>query len=276
MKTSEKAKYFNDFFANNKDKIDDGGIIFDNPNTGLFTVGAYVSDKGFGNKGTAVDQQTGEDKLKDFRRQFASQVFKMGSIDATDSTNYDILDKLYRDNIVESTVQEQVDWTKNAYIPDYVSELKLSEAFGKFIFNTDETKDIKITSSGIEIDGKLIDATIDEKKAKGDYSLYALIVTKGKVNIEGPVDFRGCIIAKGDINIDGDGDKNIVHDRDAVSKIKAKYAEVSDVNSIFKGTPNPGSGTKTTVGTKISSGTIQNEPYDAATYLQKGFWRLEK
>jgi hypothetical protein len=278
MKTSEKAKYFNDFFANNSDKLDDGGIIFDHPEN-LFTVGAYVygrefgsTDKEFGSKGTAVLQQDGEERLKTLRKYFAKQVFAMGGVFKDTSGNIvDDLD-LYNGNKVENTVENQIDWiNKDEFIPRTASEIKLDDAFGKFIFNKDATRDITITNSGILIDGKLIDARIS---TKGDGKQYALIVTKGKVNIQGDnVQFRGCIIAEDDINVDGAGSKDIVYDRDAVLSIKASYGDKAD---IFLGDPIAGTNTNKTVSTGVRSSTIQNEPYDANTYLQKGLWRLEK
>lgn len=277
MSVSEKADYFNEFFSdpNNSSILLDGGIQFDNINR-VFTLGAYVyKDKDSGKSGVnrgGVTSEVAQSIVQAKQRDFAKYVFAMDDLVYTKKSDTE----LYLGNSVVNTVEKLVDFSKSSYIPKGSSELNLTESYGKLFYNTDEAKTITITKDGIEIDGKVINSKIQDKVDKGDNAQYALIVTKGKVNITGgDVNFKGCIIAVGDINIDGDGTKNIAYDSEAVKQIKAKYSGVSDINSIFKGTPTIND-PKTTIGTKISSSTIQNEPYDAASYLQKGLWRLEK
>ena len=286
MTADDKANYFKEFFSdpNNKSILLDGGIQFDNINR-VFTVGAYVYKDNQGNKSADRSSVAPDDAysiVQQMQRDFAKHVFAMDDVDYVRNLNSDIKtdDDLYSKNLVKNTVYDLVDWSKSSYTPQGSSELNLTESYGKLFYNTDETKEITITKDGIKIDGKnVIDSKIKNKvdsNGNPDTNQYALIVTKGKVNIiGGDVNFKGCIIAVGDINIDGDGTKNIAYDSEAVKQIKAKYSGVSDINSIFKGTPTIND-PKTTIGTKISSSTIQNEPYDAASYLQKGLWRLEK
>ena len=266
-KTVDKAKYFKDYFDNNQIKIKRGGISLDSSK--LYTLGAYVDNDEYGSKGNGVTPEVANEKINNLKQAFATQVFAMG-VEMNDP-------KLYTKNSVVKTVDNQIDWNSHGdFIPGTTKGTSLSEAFGKFILNTDKKKDITISKNGIQFDGKNIDAKIS---SLSDGYQYALIITKGKVNIVGDVKFKGSIIAVGDISISGSGTKDIKYDKQKVAEIKAKYKDeilINGSDNLFVGGPLPLSQAVVSVETSLVSDTVTAEKFDATTYLQKGPWKLQK
>ena len=266
-KTVDKAKYFIDYFSKHATDIKRGGISLDSSK--LYTLGAYVDNDEYGSKGNGVTPEVANEKINSLKQAFATQVFAMG-VEMNDP-------KLYTKNSVVKTVDNQIDWNSHGdFIPGTTKGTSLSEAFGKFILNTDKKKDITITKNGIQYDGKNIDAKIS---SLSDGYQYALIITKGKVNIVGDVKFKGSIIAVGDISISGSGTKDIQYDRQKVAEIKAKYRDeilINGSDNLFVGGPLPLSQAVVSVETSLVSDTVTGEKFDATNYLQKGPWKLQK
>ena len=186
----EKAKYFTDYYSNekatNKYKFNYGGISI---NGKVKSIGAS-----FNNKDSVVQADTiiSEDNniILNKRSDFAKNVFSMG-----DTTGIEDTSNLYINQIVEKTVSNQINIEKLVDIDKQ---------------NSDGSEILIIKNTNVEISG--------DKKG--------LVIANGDVIIKGKVNFTGTIIATGNIIFEGTEEKSITYDGALVRNIIAENYDI--------------------------------------------------
>ena len=304
MTPNEKADYFVNYYNSGTTSsptnytISSQGVQIGQ----LFAIGAYPNAVISTNTTTTPANRGGNidaaalGVFKSKKIAYAEKVLSMGGFD---SLNEDDQLAVYTNNIitdiVPKTVANQIKWTTDIHEAGFVEEYiptgadtgidpALTQAFGKFIFNKDASRTIRITSTGIEVGA----GTTPINAAIGDDAIYqkAVIITNGNVVIEPGVQFKGSIIAGGNVTItttptSATTPTEIIYDEQLVLNITAKYA--TKIAGVFLGNPLNGN-TPIVINAQraINTSTPANgigyteSKYDSKHYLKTGIWKIER
>lgn len=289
MTLEQKAAYFTNYFNNNSNS---NILISDGLSIGtLRAIGAFPTTVITNSTATAVADsgsltiETINEVIEPYQELFAEQVYCMGSLIQSSTTNY-VASTVYEGNSAVKTVSNQIgynpitdngfDTIQGRYIsPNNVTDLP--EVHGKFIY-CKNNEIIRIDNDRIVIlasDGTEIEHVNAQVNSGGNYH-EAIVITNGDVQINDGVNFTGSIIAGGDVTINGN--VTITYDEQTVQGITAKYARAVNMEEIFTGAPlNGNTPIIIKIESELQSDTSTNdEKYDATEYLVEGIWKLVK
>lgn len=221
-----KAEYFKSYYDSREENTVKTGGVKIGH---VYSVGAAIDSNGEVLSGNLAGDT---ELIRELRSRYAIEVLSMGYLSGVDST------AVYNDGEVIKTVEKQIDFNN---IEDNYQD-KLDERYGKVILINDGS----------------------EYKIAGETT--ALIITNGKVVIEGGAKFTGNIITTQNVEIKGQATAK--YDAEVTEKIIASNYEI--LKPIFKDTDPI---CKRVV--DISKNTIESQlsEYDMS-FIKSGYWKI--
>jgi hypothetical protein len=250
-KATHFFKYWKDRISG-QDSIDCGGVILP---SNTYSIGAIVYDNGDKVRNASpYDAGVETNIIGPKRLDFARNVYTISSNKGC--TNQELKD-LY-DN-VGNGAEEVSDLLNNIYDYRLKSEENDGDKFAMFSSDPDKTIVIKgNNSTGTSYDDNIL---ID---ARNNKDVKAVIVTKGKVIIDGDVNFRGDIIAGNNLEVLGNSQAaiNIYYDKNLTEEIQ------NSNSSIFNGV----------FGNNFGGETLSNETLNiqsnSSSFLKTKLWKI--
>lgn len=259
----DKGQYFKDYYTKNSESLKSGGItLSSNPNK-VHTVGAYVNGSTATYTGWSLDNN--DTVIKGKREIFAQNVFSMGDTAGVLSDTVDKY-KLYTNGDVVKNVANQIKFKNSDGTSSIPADYEFNESHGKVIFNSEVTTDVVIEKDKITVGTREI--PIEENRING------LIITAGKVVVDGEVNFNGTIISGKDVEIRGTATKTLNHDIDLVRKIVASNYNV--LKPILLGAPKSQTDTvNVTIGKSVG---VEGDfaGYEVSDYVESRRWKIRK
>lgn len=215
-----KSKHFFDYWSKNKDNLDCGGVIL--PGDGKTkSVGAIVcTDKNVIMPNITIEDLWDNDEIYEKRMNYARNIYTLG-------LNKDMTDEYIRDlydSMGSGDKNEDVSDLLTNLSTDYNVDNKDNDGRKFAIFCSDNSKDIiikgKNSSNSYQNENNIIVDAVNNKDVKG------VIVTKGKVFIDGEVNFRGDIIVEDDLCILGNDIVNIYYDKNITKEIQKSNGDI--------------------------------------------------
>lgn len=213
---SKKASHFYDYWKNNS-TIDCGGVYL-NPNK-THSIGAIVYNDGDKVRNSNFSNEDEENVIIPKRREYAKNIYTISkNKNYTNEQLYGLYTQMGGDNL--ETVQGLL--TK---VTDYNLGKKTNIGQRVAMFCSDDAKDIVIKGEGSTVTYNNDDVVIDASKNK---DVDAVIVTKGKVVIDGAVNFRGNIIAGGNLEVLGNSNStvNISYNEYVTQQIQSNNSKI--------------------------------------------------
>lgn len=216
----KKAKHFYDYWSQNQDNLDCGGVIL--PGEGKTkSVGAIVcADKNIVMPNMTIEDAWDNDEISEKRMNYARNIYTLGL--NKDLTEEDI-NELYDSMGSGEKVEDVSDLLSNLSI-DYNLADKDNDGKKFTIFCSDNSKDIiikgKNASNSYNDGNNIIINAVDNKDVKG------VIVTKGRLFLDGEVNFRGDIISEDDLSILGNGNANLYYDKNITKEIQKNNSDI--------------------------------------------------
>lgn len=244
-------KYWKDRISG-QDSIDCGGVILP---SNTYSIGAIVHDNGDKVRNASpYDAGVEINIIEPKRLDFAKNVYTISS--GKKYTNNEL--KYLYDNVGDGA-EKVSDLLNN--VSDYSLESKENDGdkFAMFCSGADKTIVIRgNNSTGASYDGDIL---ID---ARNNKDVKAVIVTKGKVIIDGDVNFRGDIIAGDNLEVFGNSQAaiNIYYDKNLTEEIQ------NSNRSIFNGVFGNNFG-----GEKLNNETL-NIQSNSSSFLKTKLWKI--
>lgn len=248
---------FNDkidsFYNYWKDGVLDGGGVSLPTNT--YSVGDTVSNGKVG-YASPLDSNIETNVVKPKRMEYAKNIY---TILKNKEYTEDELESLYVK--MGEDAEDVSDLLNNISDYNLKDKINTGEKFAMFC----SSKDKNIVIKGKESTGQYGDDDI-VINAEDNKDVRAVIVTKGKVTIDGEVNFRGDIIAEGDLEVLGDSTVNIYYDEYVTQDIQNSNGEIFD--NVFNKASNDNFGGETL---DTESLNVQS---NSSNFLSTKLWKI--
>lgn len=255
----DKAKYFEDYAKNNKDKLNNSVIVNLHKNT--YSVGAYVNGNEIkGTTGNIVESLV--KKVSEEQKLFAKKVYGFGEVDR---------DFYEPENI--RTISDELDFSK---LPQVVG--RVSDYGYDVIFNNNPNKKVVLIGNGadsfynsIKGDSNIIVYDCRNRhNATGGFE--GLILSAGDVEIYGDIEIRGSIITGKDLIANKDDSiKKFIYDEIVINRVIAIYYDnLYDNNN--GAIINPSHNNTEEVEVKWNN----SKQHNVKNYIKQGLWTIKK